>query len=90
MTGEVRRPAEPTRAQWRILQAIVEAGRLRRMGRRFVADEAAPRSFGFTPVMHLVSRGLVRPVDADLKTVEPTALARRVVVDRSETEGPLA
>lgn len=65
-------------AQERSLAALVESGRMKRIGTRFFADERAPRSFGFTAVMQLVERGLARITDLDVKAVEPTAAGRRI------------
>jgi hypothetical protein len=82
-----RRLPEPSRSQWAILHALVEAGALRLKGARYVADEVPARSFAFTPVIQLVPRGFARVVGEGAARIEPTNLARKVIAARASAPG---
>ena len=68
-------------AQERSLAALVESGRMKRIGTRFFADERAPRSFGFTAVMQLVERRLARISDLEVTSIEPTTAGRWIYAE---------
>lgn len=86
----IRRLPEPSRSQWKILEALAQTGALTLRGGRFVASETPARSFAFTPVMHLVPRGLARVIGDGAQRVEPTALCHRVLAARAAASAPIA